>query len=235
MAHCRLLTLTATQRGTGVRFRDIFDDVFTMETIVAAVVFAAVLGAVLVTVLVRRSRPGVAPSPRTKLDGLELTYLAGLGAIAAFLVVWTTLKNSDEHHVAHKPDVRVKVTAFQWCWEFTHRPRSAHPVTARGNCLRRDALPTLVIPTGETVRLNISSNDVIHSFWVPALRYKADAFPHHVNSFSLRVDHTGEWIGRCAEFCGNRHYSMDFRVRAVPPKQYRHYLSTHSGAGQAAA
>jgi cytochrome c oxidase subunit 2 len=218
-----------------VRFRDIFDDVFTMETTVAAVVFALVLGAVLVTVVLRRSRAGIAPSPRTKLDGLELTYLAGLGAIAAFLVVWTTLQNSDEHDAPRHPDVRVKVTAFQWCWQFTHRPESAHPVVERGNCRRRDALPTLVVPTGETVKLNISSNDVIHSFWVPALRYKADAFPHHVNSFTLTLDHEGEWIGRCAEFCGNRHWSMDFRVRAVSPEQYRHYLSAHSASGTAQA
>lgn len=218
-----------------MRFRDIFDDVFTMETIVAAVVFAAVLGAVLVTVVRRRSRAGIAPSARTKWDRLELSYLAGLGAIAAFLVVYTTLANADEHTAEHKPDLKVKVTAFQWCWEFTHRPQSAHPVTERGNCRRRDALPTLVIPVGETVRLNISSNDVIHSFWVPALRYKADAFPHHVNSFSLTIDHEGEWIGRCAEFCGNRHWSMDFRVRAVSPDEYRHYLSSHSAAGSGQA
>jgi cytochrome c oxidase subunit 2 len=57
-----------------------------------------------------------------------------------------------------------------------------------------------------------------------------DSFPHHRNGFSLTVPHPGEWLGHCAEFCGDNHASMLFHVKAVPPAEFRQWL-----AGQTAA
>jgi heme/copper-type cytochrome/quinol oxidase subunit 2 len=75
------------------------------------------------------------------------------------------------------------------------------------------------------VLLQLSSADVIHSFWVPAFRFKLDVFPHHVNSFVLTAPHPGTWAGHCAEFCGERHAFMLFTLKAVPPAQFRGWVS----------
>lgn len=212
--------------------RRIFHDVFTLEAVIAGVVFVLVLAAVAYAVTLRRARAGKRPSHRWEDNRLESFYLAALGAVAAFLVVYTALQNHDEHRAVDRPEVRVDVTAFQWCWTFSHHPRSQRPVSVTGTCRGGD-LPTLVVPTGRTIRLDMTSNDVIHSLWVPALRYKMDVFPHHKNSFTFTLDHAGEWIGRCAEFCGDRHVHMDFRLRAVSPEEYAKWLAGHATASAA--
>jgi heme/copper-type cytochrome/quinol oxidase subunit 2 len=83
---------------------------------------------------------------------------------------------------------------------------------------------------GRTVQLTLRSRDVIHSFWVPALRYKRDVFPSYTNTLTLRIDRAGEWIGRCAEYCGQLHYQMDFRLRALPARQFDAWLHSPAAA-----
>lgn len=215
--------------------RTIFDHVFTLEAIIAGIVFLTVLGAVLFAVVHRRARPGINPSRRSERNRLELFYAGALAAFAIFLVVYTALQNHRETRGADPSPVRVEVIGFQWCWQFTHRGQTARPVTVTADCRNTRDLPTLMVPTGQDVRLELTSRDVIHSLWVPELRYKMDAFPHHTNSFTLRLDREGEWIGRCAEFCGQRHYIMDFRLRAVSPEKYRKWLDGQAKAQAAGA
>lgn len=212
-----------------MRYPRVFSQVLIVEVVIASAVFAVVLGALLVALVRRRAGRGVTPSPRSERNTLELFYVGGLAAIAAGLVVYTALANHRETR-PRPASVRVDVLAYQWCWGFSYPGTRVSRTT---NC---DAgkLPTLVVPTGRTVRLELRSKDVIHSFWVPALRWKMDVFPHHVNAFTLRLDRTGEWVGRCAEFCGYRHYVMDFRLRAVSPRQYGAWLAAQGHAGVAA-
>ncbi|MFE0876538.1 cytochrome c oxidase subunit II [Streptomyces smyrnaeus] len=222
--------------------RRIFEQVFTTESAIAAFVFLVVLCALAYSLIRRRARAGATPSPHAERQRLETVYVVVLVGIAAFLVVYTASANDREHpggesHAAGRGveaahPVTVDVTAFQWCWKFSHPvpgPSRAGEATTTANC-RDGRLPTLVVPTGRTVRLKITSQDVIHSLWVPALRYKMDAFPDHTNSFTLKIDKEGKWIGRCAEFCGNRHHSMDFWLKAVSPDEYEGWVQQHQGA-----
>ncbi|WP_225813602.1 cytochrome c oxidase subunit II [Streptomyces spinosus] len=216
--------------------RRVFGEVFTLETAIASFVFAAVLALMAVAVIRRRAGTGRHPSQRAENNRLESYYLGVLGVVAVFLVVYTALANHREHHTpADRPTTRVEVTGFQWCWEFRY-PRAAaqRTVSVQGNC-RDKQFPTLVVPTGTTVKIKITSKDVIHSMWIPALRYKMDAFPNHRNTFALTFNQTGRWRGRCAEFCGQRHKSMDFWVKAVPPDEYRKWLSTQAAASATGA
>ena len=103
-----------------------------------------------------------------------------------------------------------------------------------GTCRHGD-LPTLVVPTGRNIKLRLTSKDVIHSMWIPALRYKMDVFPNHHNSFTLAFDREGRWRGRCAEFCGLRHRSMDFWIKAVSPDEYRKWVQSHAAGPTGAA
>lgn len=216
-----------------MRQRHVFGTVFTLEAAVAGFVFLAVLAALAWALLQRRSGRQGEASSRSERPRLEAFYVSVLAAFAVFLVAWTAWQNHEEHHSAAARPLRVDVTGFQWCWSFGY-PQSPDHRTVSGNCRGGD-MPTLVVPTGRTVQFHLTSKDVIHSLWVPALRYKMDAFPHHVNTFSITLDREGRWRGRCSEFCGQRHYTMDFWIKAVPPGEYDRWLHSHAGTGTAAA
>lgn len=203
-----------------------FHQVFTLEAAIAAAVFLAVLGLVALAALLRRAGRGVSASERIERNRLETVYLLALAAVAAFLVVFTALANHRERRTdpaGAAPPLAVDVTAFQWCWQFAY---PGTPAQVTGDCDKGD-YPTLVVPTGRPVQIRLTAKDVIHAFWVPDLRFKLDAFPDHVNSFTLTLDHPGEWIGRCAEFCGQLHHEMDFHLRAVSPAEFDAFLHAH--------
>ncbi|PZH04846.1 cytochrome c oxidase subunit II [Streptomyces sp. NTH33] len=214
--------------------RHIFGDVFALESIVACFVFAIVLLLFGYALIRRRAGRRFTASPKAERPRLEAYYVGVLAAFVVFLVSWTAWQNHREHRPPAAEPVRVDVTGFQWCWQFSY-PQSPERRSVLANC-QGDNLPTLVVPTGRPVQVRLTSHDVIHSFWVPQLRYKMDAFPNHVNTFTFRLDHKGRWLGKCAEFCGERHYAMHFWVKAVSPEEYDRFLHGQaSGGGGAAA
>ncbi|GLY63949.1 cytochrome c oxidase subunit II [Amycolatopsis taiwanensis] len=211
-----------------MEFRDAFARVIGWEGVVAAIVFVVVAVAVSLALLLSRKRSGDTRR-RSSHPIVEVGYAVLLGAVAGAIVfVTASSQNSLTTAVqpragAAPPATQVDVDAFQWCWRF-HYPDANKSVT--GVCGPRDtALPTMVVPTGEPVQLRITANDVQHSFWVPDLRVKVDAFPDHVNTVTLTFDQPGQWRGRCAEFCGSYHATMDFNVRAVSPQEYQQWLA----------
>ncbi|GAB1333678.1 hypothetical protein ACE1SV_02680 [Streptomyces sp. E-15] len=217
-----------------MRQRHIFTTVFALESAVACFVFLAVLAVLAHSLLRRHAGRGVRPSERSERPRVEAYYVGVLAAFAVFLVAWTAWQNHRERHAPEAAPLRVDVTGFQWCWTFAY-PHSPDHRRITGTCRGRTRMPTLVVPTGRSVQLRLTSRDVIHSFWVPDLRYKMDAFPDHVNTLTLTLDHTGRWRGRCAEFCGQRHSTMDFWIKAVPPREYDRWLHGDTGTGTAAA
>jgi cytochrome c oxidase subunit 2 len=86
------------------------------------------------------------------------------------------------------------------------------------------------VPAGESVRFEISSRDVIHSFWIPELRFKRDAFPDRVTDFDLVFDPGVTTVGRCAEFCGLGHDRMDFQVVSMQPPDFQRWLTARERA-----
>lgn len=101
--------------------------------------------------------------------------------------------------------VTVRAHAFQWGWEFAHDGADGQLVEGEG---------TLHIPAGQPVDILITSQDVIHSFWVPRLGGKMDAIPGRVNRLRVQADTAGRFDGLCAEFCGLGHAAMRFEVIA---------------------
>jgi cytochrome c oxidase subunit 2 len=78
-----------------------------------------------------------------------------------------------------------------------------------------------VVPAGSTVKFNLNSPDVIHSFWVPSLLYKMDVIPGHPNSFEVKLTRPGVYEGRCAELCGVDHSRMLFQLKVVKPNEWK--------------
>jgi len=113
--------------------------------------------------------------------------------------------------------VRVNAVAYQWGWEFDYPGTPIRIVGETGH------VPTLVLPAGRIVQVSLSTRDVIHSFWVPALRYKRDAIPKVLGRFDIVVP-PGEHPGGCALFCGLHHAEMRFEVRGVGAAAWAAFL-----------
>lgn len=199
--------------------REEFHDLFSLYLPVTAVVAAIVFSLVLFAVVRYRRRPGKPPSSRRESRIVEATYAVILACVAAVLISATFIKESHVDAVSPRPGLRVDVVAFQWQWRFTYPEQGVHVVGTR------DKPPTLVVPVHETVEFSATSQDVIHSFWVPSERFKRDAFPKRTTRFDLVFDELGESTGRCAEFCGLRHADMTFQVSVVTQERFRAWIA----------
>ena len=112
------------------------------------------------------------------------------------------------------PPVSVKVEGFQWQWRFTYEGKNVVITGEPGQP------PELVLPVGEDIHFDLQSDDVIHSFYIPAFLFKRDVIPGVHNTFDLTIDQAGTYSGQCAEFCGLYHDQMLFSIRAVPPADF---------------
>lgn len=112
----------------------------------------------------------------------------------------------------------VRVTAEQWWWRVVYETPSGDVVSA--NELR--------LPAGRRSDLILLANNVIHSFWVPALGGKADMFPGRETFMSLEPTQPGTWRGQCAEFCGASHALMAFEVVVLPPAEFADWLAAQA-------
>jgi cytochrome c oxidase subunit 2 len=138
------------------------------------------------------------------------------------------------------PQVIVDVIGSQWTWTFQYpqypAKNSANGVTEVGAMWNGDTgptanenqLPLLEIPAHETVQFNLTSLDVVHSFWILPFDFKRDVLPDNPNHFVVTPTSTmyggPDSIGRCSELCGVYHSRMLFRIKIVTPAQFRTWI-----------
>jgi cytochrome c oxidase subunit 2 len=181
---------------------------------VSAVVFAVVVF-LIVWALVLRRGPDV--QPRSGGDrgvvvaGAVIPALVLVAAFVAGLVVMDAGRAPPEAE-----ELTIEVTGHQWWWEVTYPEQGF--VTAN----------ELHIPVGRPVTLQLRTDDVIHSFWVPSLSSKTDLIPGTTNEMWLQADRAGTYRGQCAEYCGVQHAGMAFLVIAEPPEQFDRWLAGQS-------
>src|SRR5206468_349111 len=117
--------------------------------------------------------------------------------------------------------LRVEVIGHQWWWEY------------RYPTLNISAYNELHIPVGTPVQLDMTSADVIHSFWVPRLGGKRDLIQGRTNRIAFRADSTGEYSGQCAEFCGVSHANMRLRVFVQSDSVFQRWLDQQRACDEA--
>jgi cytochrome c oxidase subunit 2 len=122
----------------------------------------------------------------------------------------------------------ITVEGIQWSWQFGY-PEAGPNAVVTGT---PEQTPTLVVPLGERVRYTITSNDVVHGFWIPAFMIQMQNLPGVTNHLEFTANKLGEFPGRCNILCGRNHSQMLFTVKVVTPDQYDAYLETIKG-GQA--
>ncbi|KVW97352.1 cytochrome c oxidase subunit II [Thiobacillus denitrificans] len=146
------------------------------------------------------------------------------------------------------PDMTVKITGFQWKWSYDYlnddisfysnlsTPREQIVGTAeKGEHYLLEVDEPMVVPVGKRVRLLITANDVIHSWWVPALSVKQDAIPGFIRDSWFKADRIGTYRGQCAELCGKDHGFMPIVVEVVSEEDYKVWVEKKKGAAASAA
>ena len=148
----------------------------------------------------------------------------------------TVLKNDALQKNVTKTEHVVLVIGQKWSWTFNYLDEpSLGGDTDVYDVGTPAEPPTLWLPVDESVRFELRSPDVIHSFFVPAFYYKMDVIPGRTNSFTLTPTNEGEYRGRCYELCGTYHSRMLFNVRIVSRDQFERHLAALERAGQVGA
>lgn len=226
LAGCGLVD-HAGERGRSEQGRDIFD-LWQGSVIAALVVGVLVWGLIAWAVIRYRRRSDELPTQRQYIVPIEILYTAIPVVIVAVLFALSYRTQRDVDAVTSDPDLVIEVTGFQWQWQFHYVEED---ITVTG---LPGTPPVMVLPVDTTVRLVLTSPDVIHSFYVPDFLYKRDVIPGVENKVDVDVVDAGRYTGRCAEFCGLDHARMTFEVDAVTTGDFRDWVDRQvdrQGAG----
>ena len=225
-------------------------DVF-MDTVWLVVVMFAFVGGLLVYAVIKfRARPGDELKPALVEKGhgnplIEIGLItASIGALVLIAIptlseIWYTdevpvesiptsklaawyprLDGAKENYAkaVEEQVLEVDVIGKQWWFRFEY------PQLGLTNDAKRSVPNELVIPRGKAIRINLRSEDVIHSFWIPKIAGKVDLMPGRKNHMWIQGDEAGHYYGQCAEFCGDSHAYMLFRVNVVEPAEFAQWV-----------
>ena len=196
-----------------------------------------VFGVMIYSLVKHRKSQGAEPADFSHSTVAEVLWTAIPVVILLIMAVpaaETMLKAED----TRDPDISIVITGYQWKWHYRYqdegvefysslarpslearRKQSGVDVNSVDNYLLEVDNP-VVVPKGAKVRLLMTSNDVIHSWWVPELAIKKDAIPGIVNETWFNANEVGTYRGQCAELCGKDHGYMPVVVEVVEPEAY---------------
>ena len=196
-----------------------------MLTVAVAVVAAIVLA--LAHAAYRRRSAAEDPTGPAMERKLTRWVAGSIGLTLVILVAFLVANFALGRAVAAPPrgeqPLLIDVIGHQWWWEVRYQDPLPHNVVTTANELH--------VPTGRPIVLRMTSNDVIHSFFVPNLFGKKDLVPGHYTQTWFQADRPGVYRGQCAEFCGHQHAKMGFFVVAEPPNEFYQWLGAQRNPG----
>ena len=225
-------------------------DVFNLHNLIMLVclgLFIVVFGAMFYSLLKHRKSKGHQAAHFHENTTVEVVWtvipfviLMGMAYPAAKVVI--DMKDTSN------PDLTIKVTGYQWKWGYDYlnddisfysilsTPRDQIEGNAeKGEHYLLEVDEPMVVPVGKRVRLLITANDVLHSWWVPALGAKQDAIPGFIRDSWFKADKIGTYRGQCVELCGKDHGFMPIVVNVVSEEDYAAWVAGKKGAAQVAA
>jgi cytochrome c oxidase subunit II len=215
--------------------------IFGICVAIAVVVF----GAMIWSIIYHRKSLGVQPAKFSHSTKVEIVWTVIPIAILVAMAVPaadTLIRMEDTRN----SDMTVKVTGYQWKWHYEYLDEgigffsNLAPESNRARQLRSgvnvrevdnyllDVDRPLVVPVGAKVRLLLTANDVIHSWWVPDFGGKKDAIPGFINEFWFQAETPGIYRGQCAELCGRDHGFMPVVVEVLPADEFTAWLAEHA-------
>jgi cytochrome c oxidase subunit 2 len=182
----------------------------------STVVYVLVIGALFLAL--RRSRSGRAPATSERTLVKSVAAATGATVVILFGLLFASVATGRAvASLGSAEGLVIDVTGYQWWWDVTYE----NPTPS----LRVKTANELHIPVGRQIRIQLKSNDVIHSFWVPNLHGKMDLIPGRQNVIWLQADRPGVYRGQCAEYCGLQHANMAFTVVAESSDDFERWLA----------
>lgn len=202
-----------------------------------------VFGVIFYSILRFRRSQGIKPEPFHGNLKLELAWTLIPTLILIALAIPSTRVLTAINDTS-APDLTIQITGFQWKWQYNYLNHGIHFFSnistpydqIYGNSPKsplylREVDKPLILPIHKKVRLLITSNDVIHSWWVPHLGVKKDAVPGFINESWTKIDRPGIYRGQCAELCGINHAYMPIVVQAVTEKEFETWVTQQKNGG----
>ncbi len=237
-----------TPRSGGSAQANEIDSLYKVELVIALIIFVAVEGALLYAMVRFRKRKGAVPAQIRGNTRLEVGWTGAAALILVGLAVFTFVKLSAIENppntgprgatIAESPEggleyasaskklppngkaLNITVIGRQYIWQYVY-PGASEPDGLGAPYSYEE----MVVPTKTTVSLDIVSDDVVHSWWIPELGGKFEAVPGYHNYTWFKIEKAGVFRGQCAFLCGRGHARMIATVRALPPVQFEEWLS----------
>ena len=212
---------------------------------VCVAIGVVVFGAMFISIVKHRKSKGAQPAQFHESTAVEIVW-----TIVPFLILVGMAIPATKALVAMEDtsnaDLSIKVTAYQWKWGYDYMdegvsfmstlstPKEAiYNQADKGENYLLEVDNPLVVPVNKKVRLLITSDDVIHAWWVPKLGMKKDAIPGYINEMWFKADKEGTYRGQCAELCGKDHGFMPIVVVAKNESDYNQWVADQKGAAAA--
>jgi len=202
-----------------------------------------VFGVMIISLFKHRKSQGAEPASFSHSTAAEVIWTA-IPVVILLIMAVPAAETMVRLEDSRDPDISIVVTAYQWKWHYKYqdegveyysslaRPSLAARARQSGvdvNSVENYLLEVdnpVVVPRGAKVRLLLTSNDVIHSWWVPDLAIKKDAIPGIVNETWFNANEVGTYRGQCAELCGKDHGYMPVVVKVVEPAAYEAWVDS---------
>jgi len=221
--------------GSTDRTQDIWE-LWLGAWIAVLAVFLLVFGLIIYSMIRyrRRSDDEIPAQIRYNLPIEALYTFAPVIIVAVFFFHTVTSQNNVLERVDN-PEHSIDVVGSKWQWAFNYLDEDATSGEDVFDYGTPEDPAELWLPVDESVRFNLKSPDVIHSFWIPEFYFKMDVVPGKVNSFDLSPTREGVFTGRCAELCGLYHSRMIFKVNVVSRAEYDAHLEELKASDQVGA
>ncbi len=226
-------------------------ELYALILVMATIVFFGVEGALLWFLIRFKARRGRVAAQIHGNTRLEIGWTIGAAVILVFITIVTFIKlpgiknppasdidangnrvasttlyaSTDQPQPPKGAKLNIVVDGQQYVWRFQYPRQDDKEVFA---------YEEMVVPVGMTVTLDITADDVAHSWWIPKLGGKMDALPGYTNKTWFKADEPGVFEGQCAELCGRNHANMLARVRAVPFDEYQSWYDRQAADIKAA-
>jgi len=220
---------------------------------VCVAIAVVVFGAMIYSIWKFRKSTGAVPDPTlTHSTQIEVVWTV-IPVVILISMAIPAAKTLVKMEDTRNSELTVKVVGYQWKWQYDYLGKGVafySTLSAESNAARQlnsgidvtqvkdyllDVDNPLVVPVDTKVRLLLTGNDVIHSWWVPDFAVKKDAIPGFINEAWFKVEKIGRYTGQCAELCGRDHGFMPIVVQVLSKEDFAKWLAAKQEAAKAAA
>ena len=229
------------------------NDMHTLMLVICLVIFIGVFGVMFWAVFNHRKSKGAVAAHFHENTVVEIAWTI-IPILILLGMAWPATRTVIDMKDTSNPDITVKATGYQWKWGYDYLQGEGEGVrffssmstprdqieggAPKGEAYLLEVDKPLVVPVGKKVRMLLTANDVIHSWWVPAFGVKQDAIPGFIRDAWFLAEKEGVFRGNCAELCGRDHGFMPIEVHVVSAERYAQWVAEQQAgmsAGTAAA